>query len=135
MKIFIDTNIFLDLLLKRDFFKEAIIILNSCNQNVFEGFIADITLLNIDYIASKQVKDIREFLKVVNRSFNVVGADNDMFELAFDIKNSDLEDNIQYICSKINGCDIIISNDKNFYKGDIKVLSSREFIDKYIKID
>lgn len=132
MKIFVDTNIFLDLILKRDGFEEALIILNSCNQNLFNGYVADITLLNIDYIASKQVKEVEDFLKVVNESFNVVGANNQMFAKALMLDNSDLEDNIQYLCSVENDCELIITNDKGFYKGAIKVLSSSDFVNIYL---
>ena len=62
MKIFIDTNIFLDVVFDRDDVVESTLILNSCHQKLFEGYIADITLLNIDYVASKQTKDLRDFL-------------------------------------------------------------------------
>ncbi len=112
--------------------QEALTILNSCDQNIFKGFIADITLLNIDYIASKQSKEIKEFLKIINKTFSVVGADNDMFTLALDLDNNDLEDNIQYLCSKVSTCDVIVTNDKKFYKGDMKVVSSQDFVDQYI---
>jgi predicted nucleic acid-binding protein len=54
MKIFVDTNIFLDLILKRDSFDKALLIFNAIEKRVFQGIIADITLLNIDYIAKKQ---------------------------------------------------------------------------------
>ncbi len=107
-------------------------ILNSCDQNIFRGFIADITLLNIDYIASKQSREIEEFLKIINKTFSVIGADNDMFTLALDLDNRDLEDNIQYLCSKVSACDIIVTNDKDFYKGDVKVVNSQAFVDQYI---
>ncbi len=50
----LDTNIFLDLILKRDDYNSALIILNAIEKRVFEGVIADITVLNIDYIAKKQ---------------------------------------------------------------------------------
>lgn len=132
MKILIDTNIFLDLILKRDGFEEALVILNSCNENIFTGFVADITLLNIDYIAFKQVKDVKEFLKVVNETFKVVGADNEIFKLALNLDNNDLEDSVQYICAKKNECKVIVTNDKTFYTGNIKVLNSRDFINEYI---
>lgn len=132
MKIFVDTNVFLDLILKRDGFEEALIILNSCNKNLFNGYVADITLLNIDYIASKQIKEIKDFLKVVNESFNVVGADNQIFAKALMLDNTDLEDNIQYLCSLENDCELIITNDKEFYKGRVKVLSSKDFIYQYL---
>ncbi len=132
MKIFIDTNVFLDLLLKRDGFFEASMIFNSCYENVLEGYIADITLLNIDYIASKQTKNIYEFLKLLNNTFIIIGFDNKMFDLALKIDNNDLEDSVQYICSKNSDCEIIITNDKNFYKEDITVLSSKEFVKEYL---
>jgi predicted nucleic acid-binding protein len=112
--------------------QEALIILNACDQNIFRGYIADITLLNIDYIASKQSKEIKEFLKIINKSFSVIGADNELFTLALDIDNNDLEDNIQYFCAKVSACDVIVTNDKKFYKGDMKVVSSQAFVDQYI---
>ncbi|MEA3419099.1 MAG: PIN domain-containing protein [Campylobacterota bacterium] len=133
MKIFIDTNIFLDLILKRDGYEEAMMILNSCSKEIFEGFVADITLLNIDYVASKQTKDIKDFLKAINRSFHVIGGDNGMFESALKIDNDDLEDTLQYICAKQNICEVIITNDKGFYRtNDMRVMGSKEFIANHI---
>ncbi len=67
---------------------------------MFDAVILNITLLNIDYIAKKQVKDIRDFLKIVNTLFHVVEASNEMIKDALEIKNNDLEDNLQYICAK-----------------------------------
>lgn len=133
MKIFIDTNIFLDLILKRANYQEATIILNSCEKNVFDAYIADITLLNIDYIAKKQVQNINTFLRAVSSVFEIIGINNELFNRALLLNNADLEDNVQYICALHHHCQIIISNDKNFYQGDIKVLSSKQFIDDYIQ--
>ncbi|WP_434235245.1 PIN domain-containing protein [Aliarcobacter cryaerophilus] len=56
IKIFIDTNVFLDLILKRENFHDALLIFNAIEKKLFEGIIVDITILNIDYIAKKQVK-------------------------------------------------------------------------------
>ena len=132
MKIFLDTNIFLDLILKRDGYQEAVLILNSCNQSIFKGYIADITLINIDYIASKQHNEVKSFLEAINDSFIVVGFDNAMFKMALKINNRDLEDNTQYICAKKHDCKLIVSNDKKFYKGDIRVITSKKFIGEYL---
>ena len=132
MKIFIDTNIFLDLILKREYYKEAMIILNSVEKKLFEATVLDITILNIDYIAKKQVKDIREFLKLLNNLFIVVGATNEMIEFALNLKNIDLEDNLQYICAKNSDVKCIITNDKNFYAPDMELINSADFIEKYI---
>jgi len=131
MKIFIDTNIFLDLILKRKNFIEASIILNAIEKKLYQGVILDVTILNIDYIAKKQVKNIKEFLFLINSQFDVIGGTNDMIDFALKIKNSDLEDNLQYISAKNSKCDLIISNDKNFYNEDIKVISSVAFVNQY----
>ena len=133
MKIFIDTNIFLDLILQREYSKEATIILNAVSENMFTGIVLDITLLNIDYIAKKQVVDIRKFIGTINNLFNVVGANNDIFKGAIEIENRDLEDNIQYLVAKKSHCDAIVTNDKNFYQGNISLLSSSAFIVEYLE--
>jgi predicted nucleic acid-binding protein len=130
MKIFIDTNIFLDLLLRREGFEKALLIFNAIEKKLFSATILDITILNIDYVANKQVKDIKAFLSLVNKQFEVVGATNEMIDLALQMQNSDLEDNLQYICAKKQKCNYIITNDKKFYSPDIEVLTSSEFSDR-----
>lgn len=132
MKIFIDTNIFLDLVLKREYYKEALIILNAVEKNLFDATILDITLLNIDYVAKKQVKDIRNFLMAINSIVMVIGADNQTIKEALDMQNNGLEDNMQYIGAKNIKCDCIITNDKSFYSGDIPLCSSVEFVNRFI---
>ena len=127
MKIFIDTNIFLDLILKREKYKEALQIFNAIEQERFEAFVLDITILNIDYIAKKQTKDIRDFLALINRLFKVVGASNGSIKKALELNNNDLEDNLQYITAKDSKCKIIITNDKKFINKDIQLMSSDEF--------
>ncbi len=133
MKLFLDTNVFLDLILKRECFDKALLIFNAIEARLFSGVILDITILNIDYIANQQVKDIKEFLKLVNKYFEVVGASNEMIEEALKIDNKDLEDNLQYLSAKNSKCEIIITNDKNFYAKDIETVSSSEFVQRYLK--
>lgn len=132
MKIFIDTNIFLDVVLNRKDVVDATHILNSCHQKLFDGYVADITLLNIDYIASKQTKNMRGFLNIINQTFTVLGTDNKMFDTALKIDNNDLEDVVQYVCATTEQCSVIVSNDKKFYKGSIEVLGSAEFVERYL---
>ena len=130
MKIFVDTNIFLDLILQREHYDKSLLILNAIEKNLFSGVVLDISILNIDYIAKKQVKEIKDFLTLINRQFEVVGATNKMIEDALAIDNNDLEDNLQYIAAKKSGCDLVVTNDKNFVIKDIVTLSSSEFVDK-----
>ncbi len=132
MKIFVDTNIFLDLILKREKFHDALLILNAVEKNLFSGIILDITVLNIDYIAKKQVKDVKEFIQLVNTNFSIAGISNEMVSKALKIKNNDFEDTLQYLSAKHHECECIITNDKSFYKADLETLTSSEFVEKYL---
>jgi predicted nucleic acid-binding protein len=132
MRLFIDTNIFLDLLLKRDNYKDSLKTINSIVDGKYEAVVLDITILNIDYVAKKQVKNIRDFLKLVTQYFVIIGATNIEITQALELKNSDLEDNLQYISALKSSCDIIISNDKNFYSHKLEVLTSSIFNKRYL---
>ncbi len=132
MNIFIDTNIFLDLILKRENFKESLLLFNAIEKGFFNAVILDITILNIDYIAKKQTKNTNEFLTTVNKLIKVVGASNEMIEKALKIDNSDLEDNLQYICAQYSKCELIVTNDKKFYSADIEKVSSVEFVNRFL---
>ncbi len=132
MQIFIDTNIFLDLILKREKYSEALSIFTAIEQKQFIGIVLDITILNIDYIAKKQTKDIREFLLLINKVFKVVGATNETILDALKVDNNDLEDNLQYISAKNTKCTLIVTNDKKFIKKNIRVFTSEEFCREYI---
>ncbi|MEA3490950.1 MAG: hypothetical protein U9R27_03535, partial [Campylobacterota bacterium] len=105
---------------------------NAIEKKIYEGVILDITVLNIDYIAQKQVKDLQEFLVLINRVFQVVGGSNETMGSALQIPNNDLEDNLQYICAQKFKCDMIITNDKDFYSDSMMLMSSLDFIDKYL---
>jgi predicted nucleic acid-binding protein len=132
MKLFVDTNIFLDLILKRENFHDALLIFNAIEKKLFEGVVLDITILNIDYIAKKQVQNIKEFIKLINASFSVVGVSNEMIAKALEIEHSDLEDTLQYLSAKSFDSDCVITNDKSFYIAEIETLSSSQFIKKYL---
>ena len=128
MKILVDTNLFLDVLLEREESQYAQMVFKSIQEGLFEAYVADITLLNIDYIARKQQADIKRFLDYVLEHFIVLGADNSMFEDALKLKNRDLEDNIQYLLAKRASCQMIITNDRSFIDLDIEVISSHLFV-------
>ena len=100
---------------------------------MFTGVILDITLLNIDYVAQKQVRDVRNFLRFVNSVFDIQDASNSSVNEALAIDNNDLEDNLQYVRAINSKATLIISNDIKFYQGKIEVMNSRAFVEKYIE--
>jgi len=132
MKIFIDTNIFLDLLLDREYSTEAKSVLLSIQEGLFEAITADISLLNIDYIAKKQTKNIRHFIDYINQIVVIVGADNNDIAQALHLDNKDFEDNLQLVLAKRSNCDLIITNDLKFPKEGAKIISSTNFVEQYL---
>ncbi len=43
----------------------------------------------------------------------------------------DLEDTLQYVLAKKEGCDLILSNDKEFYSPDIQIFTTLQFVEKF----
>jgi len=133
MRIFVDTNIFLDILLKRGDYTAALSIFKAVKNRVYEGVVADISIVNIDYISRKVDVDVKAFLSAVEQSFSVVGADNTIVRDALILENKDLEDNIQFCLALYGECDCIVSNDKGFYRGAMEVVNSSVFVDRYLR--
>ena len=128
MKVFVDTNIFLDFALDRDKADEAEQILRAVIDGQFKGYVADISLINIAYIARKQHSSVEKLLQVMINHYTILGADNKLFRQAISLDNSDLEDNVQLLLADQASCKIIITNDLGFPNENIPVLSSSEFV-------
>jgi len=131
MKLFLDTNIFMDMLFDREHGIYAKQIIQLIQNRTHEGYIADITLLNIDYVAKKQSKEIRKFLYFIEKHFIITGADNSDMLAALKLDNSDLEDNVQAVFAKKLACDFIISNNKSFIQSTLSVLEAKLFLAQY----
>lgn len=70
-------------------------------------------------------------LKIIDFSNTVI---EEVCELMLNYKNyKDFEDALQYVLAKKEKCDLIISNDNDFYSPDILTLSSKDFYEKYCK--
>jgi predicted nucleic acid-binding protein len=109
-------------------------IIQLVQDGIYEGYVADITLLNIDYVAKKQMQEVRKSLHFIEKNFVITGADNadnnDMLK-ALLLDNCDLEDNIQSILAIKSACDLIVSNDKSFVENSLPVLGSELFLMKF----
>jgi predicted nucleic acid-binding protein len=133
MKIFFDTNIFLDLIQKRKEVQNAKAIINAVKKGFFEGNTALITLINIEYIVKKQNVDSLKFIEFIGSNFKILDGSNEEVLKALKIENRDFEDNIQIAIAKKHKCEVIITNDNKFPRNQgIEVLNSKEFVEKFI---
>jgi predicted nucleic acid-binding protein len=132
MKFFIDTNIFLNVLLDRDYGRsEEILYFLKLKGKLF---ISSTTILNAIYIARKKLKDVKADVFALKKKFNVISTTDEILELSFQSNFKDFEDGVQYFCAKSVNCDLIITdNKKDFIYSDIEIMDSIEFYNKFIK--
>ena len=136
-KIFLDTNIILDFLLKREsFFEESREIVALGYNHVCELYLSSLSFSNIAYIARKKyvgsalyecLSEVREFVEVSEVGQNIV-------DLAIALKAKDFEDAMQYFSAKEIGADCIVTrNVKDFEFAEIEVLTPHEFLERFEK--
>ena len=135
MKIYIDTNVIIDLLGKREpFYIESLKIFSLANTKEIELITSSLNVVNTHYILNEvmKIKDARLIIgkfKVLTQSFEL---NDKIIDLALnDLKFEDFEDGIQYYTALESQCDIIITrNMKDFKNSSIPVLSPKEYLAK-----
>ncbi|DAB38322.1 MAG TPA: hypothetical protein CFH83_06605 [Sulfuricurvum kujiense] len=125
-KYFLDANIILDLIdsdrgnitLTREFIKESIISGNELCTS------CDI-FTTVYYVASKKLssKNIIAELEKLLTFIDVIAIDIDTIKEAMGLMGDkdDFEDMLQYVCALRSRSDLIVTNDKNFYRGEIEL--------------
>jgi len=132
MKIFLDTNILLDVLLKREpFYIDSSKVLTMVNEKMVSGYISAITINNIYYILRK-LKDkdtAKNFITEILESFEIIPLTKDILSQANKISINDYEYGIQFFSALDRGCDFLITrNDKDYPRLGIKIITPEVFI-------
>ena len=131
-KVFIDTDIILDVALAREpFFSSSKTILAMAENNIIIGNISSNCVANIYYILRKSGGDnkARKFILNIVKYITVIAIDHQNVLEALKSKFSDFEDALQYSSAVENRCEYIITRNIEDYKSSkIKVLLPEEFI-------
>jgi len=135
IKIYIDTNIYLNSILNRDkgVSKEILSFLAGVDV---ELYLNDISIINIHYIIKKSFdrEGVIEELRIIQKENRLVCVDEKIIENALDSKFKDFEDAIQYFCAKKIDVELIITdNIRDFKLSDIRVISAKDFYKKYMR--
>lgn len=142
MKVLIDTNVVLDLLLEREPFVEtAIALFEQIESGNLAGYIAATTITNIFYIIRKT--EGREVaLAAINRLLiglrfcAIVHAvslqeNRQTIETALNLGLKDFEDSIQLACATLNQLDGIVTRDhKDFIGSNLPIYSPTELLNQ-----
>ena len=132
-KIFIDTNILLDVILHRaDFYKQAAAIWADCESRKVQGYVSAISLNNMHYIMRKKVDSdtALEYVRLVLNVFSIVPLDESILRLAVDLPQKDFEDAIQTFSAVQIKADCIVTRDKSHFSNHyMPVISPVEYVD------
>lgn len=131
-KIFVDTNIVIDLLaLRVPFYEEAKKLFQLAEKNKIEIQLSSITFVNIQYILRKQIgkvkaKNVVQGIRLITSVCNVGEKEIDL-ALISDMK--DFEDAVQYYTAKNNKSKVIVTrNSKDFKKSELPIMTAEEYV-------
>jgi predicted nucleic acid-binding protein len=133
--LFLDTNIIIDLLAKREpFYKSAAQLFSLADKIKLELSVSALTFANTNYILLRERKpeEARLILRKLKLLVKVISLDDKIIGLSLnDIDFKDYEDALQYYSALENGDDIIITrNLKDFLKSKIPVLTAEQFLQR-----
>lgn len=134
MKIFVDTNIILDVLLKREGYVEAAKVLLVGSQDDDVLCTSVLSMANVAYILRKKQQGDALYVELgkLSKFVITVGLSAEDYEQALQLKAKDFEDALQYFCALSNECTAIVTrNKKDFKYNTIKVLSPEEFLREF----
>jgi predicted nucleic acid-binding protein len=131
-KLFLDTNIILDLLANRmPFYTEAAELFSLGDKNKAELSVSALCFADTNYILSRQnpQTEVRKILRKFKVLVNVLPLDDKVTDLALNSEFRDFEDAIQYFTAIEYDQDIIITrNQSDFKESKIPVMTAGEFL-------
>ncbi|MFN4075455.1 MAG: type II toxin-antitoxin system VapC family toxin [Cloacibacterium sp.] len=132
--VFVDTNIVIDLLQKREnFYQEAQELFTKADRKKLKLYISALTFTNTYYILSKyySFSEAKKILSKFKVLVEVLPTTDKIIDLALASDFNDFEDAIQFYTALESNLHVIITrNKKNFKNNLIPVFSAKEFLKK-----
>jgi len=131
-KIFIDTDIILDLLANRkSFYLPAAQVFSLADNGKLHIHVSSLTLATLYYLLSKDSgqEKAKKILFKFKSIVTVLPVDNKTIELALSSDFKDFEDGIQYFCAIESKCSAILTRNIIDYKhSQIPVMTAESFL-------
>lgn len=134
MRIFLDTNVILDILMRREpFFRDSARVVYLCETGVHVGGVTTLSACNIAYATRKQL-GTRQTIRILRSLFGVVepiATSVPSLRQSLEDLYSDFEDTLQAKCAAEWNADVIVTRDKTgFANAAIRVLTPSEFLNE-----
>lgn len=132
-KVFLDTNILIDLMLNRmPFAGYAEKIFKLRDEYDYEIYISALSVANIVYVLNHTNKSPHAVVGKLMQLTEIVNFTKDIFNQTLQSKFNDFEDGIQHSSAIFVDADVIVTrNKKDFKYAILPVLSPEEFLDNY----
>lgn len=131
-KVFIDTDIALDLLSERQpYYIYAAQLFTLADKGDIKIFVSSLSFSNLNYLLSRQFssKDARRVLSKFKVLVNVLKVDDKVIELSLNSEFKDFEDAIQYYTAIENNIETLITRNLKDYKhARISVMTAEDFL-------
>lgn len=128
-KIFVDSDIILDLLLRREPFVSYSQVLFT--KQPVKLCTSALVLANVHYVTQKILnkKTAKNLVKEILDLMDIFPFDGGHILLAINNEHIDFEDSIQYHIAKQQNCDLIVTRNIRHYKTfDIPVLTAEQYL-------
>ena len=137
MKTLLDTNVVLDVLLKRvPYCDDSYIVFKLAESGRINGILAAVSMTNVFYLLQKTGKSSADVYKEMDKLitlFSISPVTETTISNALAMRWKDFEDAVQFITAKENSADLIITRNKeDFNISDIPCITPTEFI-AYLK--
>ncbi len=136
-KIFLDTNIILDLLAERHPFYDSIAkIVTLADRKELLLLTSPISFTTAEYVLSKFESKTSALLKLQKFSIlcQVVDANQETIDKSLFSEFRDFEDAVQYFCAIQANSDLFLTrNQKDFKQSSIPILTPEEFLSYYTR--
>lgn len=133
MRILVDTNVFLDLILQREpYYLDCIKFIEKCRKERHETYINAMQFRDLEYFIRKYAKKDETYNTLINSVYGFVNkviglTPDDAINAIFD-PGKDFEDTLLANSAESAGIQIIVSsNAKDFYPTNIRAFTLKEF--------
>ena len=132
MNVFIDTNVVVDFLGKREgFFESAAMIFQMQKDGKINAVVSSLTIINCAYILRKVFSRevMLDKVEKLCKTFSISAIDKTTLVEALERRPYDFEDTVQYISALPYKPDIVITRDKRgFLDLEVPIMTPDEFI-------
>jgi hypothetical protein len=130
-KVFIDSDVMLDLSLKREpFYLPALNLFELCYKSHIKGTTSSVAFVNTNYFLDRFAPATRsETLKKLRRAISIIEVGEAIIDLALKSDFIDFEDAVQHFAAISAKADVIITrNIKDYKHSTIPVLTAEQFL-------